>query len=88
MFGQLQGTGLASKTYDFRLHFWDRFLGSFLNASSNKVTTSRAAPRPQSFRLFVGLVCAPILATRFCFPCSSSCFRVALRTPKLDQCTV
>ena len=30
MFGQLQGTGLASQTYDFRLHFWDRFLGSFL----------------------------------------------------------
>ena len=40
MFGQLQGTGLASQTYDFRLHFWDRFLGSFLNASSSKVTTS------------------------------------------------
>ena len=82
MFGQLQGTGLASQTYDFRLHFWDRFLGSFLNASSSKVTTSRAEPRaefwshgnstfwepqcrPQSFRLFVGLGCAPILATRF-----------------------
>ena len=85
MFGQLQGTGLASQTYDFRLHFWDRFLGSFLNASSSKVTTSRAAPRaefwshgnstfwepqcrPQSFRLFVRLVCAPILATRFASP--------------------
>ena len=81
-FGQLQGTGLASEAYDFRLRFWDRFLGSFLNASSSKVTSLRAALwaefwrhrnstfwepqcRPQSFRSLVGLLCAPILVTRF-----------------------
>ena len=45
--GQLQGTGLASKAYDFRLRFWDRFLGSFLNASSSKVTSLRAALRAE-----------------------------------------
>ena len=82
MVGQLQGTGLASKACDFRLRFWARFLGSFLNASSSKVTSLRAAlqaefwshgnstvwepqRRPQSFRSFVGLLCAPILVTRF-----------------------
>ena len=73
---------MASKAYDFRLRFWDRFLGSFLNASSSKVTrfTGRAAGRvlepqklhilgttmsAQSFRSLVGLLCAPILVTRF-----------------------
>ena len=73
---------MASKAYDFRLRFWDRFLGSFLNASSSKVTSLRAALRaefwshrnstfwepqcrPQSFRSLVGLLCAPILVTRF-----------------------
>ena len=34
---------LASKAYDFRLRFWDRFLGRDLNASSSKVTSLRAA---------------------------------------------
>ena len=44
--GQLQGTGLASKAYDFRLRFWDRytpFWAAFYNASSSKVTSLRAA---------------------------------------------
>ena len=102
MVGQLQGTGLASKACDFRLRFWARFLGSFLNASSSKVTSLRAAlqaefwshgnstvwepqRRPQSFRSFVGLLCAPILVTRF-----ASRVRVPvsdLRTPNLGQCT-
>ena len=73
---------MASEAYDFRLRFWDRFLGSFLNARSSKVTSLRAALRaefwshrnstfwepqcrPQSFRSLVGLLCAPILVTRF-----------------------
>ena len=47
MFGHLQGTGLASKAYDFRLRFWGRFLGSFLNAISSKVTSLRAALRAE-----------------------------------------
>ena len=42
-FGQLQGTGLTSKLYDFRLYFWDRFLGRDLKASSSKVANLRAA---------------------------------------------
>ena len=81
-FWQPQGTGLASNAYDFRLRFWDRFLGSFLTASRSKVTSLRAALRaefwshrnstfwepqcrPQSFESLVGLLCAPILVTRF-----------------------
>ena len=72
---------LASKAYDFRLRFWNGFLGSFLYASSSKVLCLRAALRPsflepqklhgihnvgpQSFRSLVELFCAPILVTRF-----------------------
>ena len=94
---------MASKAYDFRLRFWDRFLGSFLNASSSKVTSLRAALRaefwshrnstfwepqcrPQSFRSLVGLLCAPILVTRFASRVRAP-VSVALRTPKLDPCT-
>ena len=31
---------------DFRLRFWDRFLGSFLNASSSKVDQGWDPPGP------------------------------------------
>ena len=46
-FWQLQGTGLGSNAYDFRLRFWDRFMGSFLNASRSKVISLQAALRAE-----------------------------------------
>ena len=73
---------MASKAYDFRLRFWDRFWAAFLMpaVARSPVYEPRCGPsfwshrnstfwepqcRPQSFKSLVGLLCAPILVTRF-----------------------